>query len=401
MHKKIAFIINSPYTLGGMQRVVTSLANSLISKNYDITIICTEITDELKTKNAYNLNKNVKVILVDKGKSVKDLFARVLRRINRYTGLLKFNFCTQYYAKFYFPVKLKNSIRDKLKKENYDYVIALGGYYSILLGLLKDELKNSICVGWQHNTYEAYFETRFKYHYNEKNLFKHYTKKLDAVVVLTDFDANEYKNNFNINAKRIYNPLTTFASNEISNLDSNIIVSVSRISIEQKGLDYLLEIFEKIKAYKTDAKLKIVGGGEDFSKLKDMVEKSKYCDDIELTGQSNEVEKILRLSNVFVSTSRWEGFGLVITEALSCGLPIVSFDNSGPSEIINKNGVNGFIIPKYDLDEFAKTVVKLLNDRNLAYSVQNEAVLRAKDFKSEKIACEWIGLLNDIEEKNE
>ena len=97
-------------------------------------------------------------------------------------------------------------------------------------------------------------------------------------------------------------------------------------------------------------------------------------------------------SSIFLSTSRWEGFGLVVTEAMECGLPVVSFRTDGPSEII-QDGKNGFLIENYNIVSFADAVERLMMEENVRIEMSHNAILRAKDFHLQKILHEWEALI--------
>ena len=113
-------------------------------------------------------------------------------------------------------------------------------------------------------------------------------------------------------------------------------------------------------------------------------------------GRIDDVKKYFLESSIFVSTSRWEGFGLVITEAMECGLPVVAFDNSGPKEIINKNEVNGILVPNHDIEIFAEKLFELINNEKKRKSISYNAILRAKDFNVKNIIKEWNNLFEEM-----
>src|SRR5699024_31896 len=102
---------------------------------------------------------------------------------------------------------------------------------------------------------------------------------------------------------------------------------------EQKGLDYLIEIG---KVLNENWEILVAGDGADKDTFNQMIKENYLEDKIILKGslKSEELVDLYKSGSIFISTSRWEGFGLVITEAMSFGLPIVSFNNSGPREIL-------------------------------------------------------------------
>ena len=109
---------------------------------------------------------------------------------------------------------------------------------------------------------------------------------------------------------------------------------------------------------------------------------------VELLGEQKDVIKYYTTSAVFLSTSRWEGFGLVITEAMECGLPVVSFRTDGPSEIIG-DGENGYLIDNYNMEQYMEKLELLMRDEDLRRKMSEQAIRRAKDFHIENILQEW------------
>ena len=101
-------------------------------------------------------------------------------------------------------------------------------------------------------------------------------------------------------------------------------------------------------------------------------------------------------SSIFVSTSRWEGFGLAITEAMECGLPVVSFDNSGPKEIINKPNINGILVENHNVTQLANEIIKLIEDDEKRKSISLESIKRAQDFNVDNIIKQWTEIIEKL-----
>ena len=106
---------------------------------------------------------------------------------------------------------------------------------------------------------------------------------------------------------------------------------------------------------------------------------------------SNIIKHYINAS-IFISTSRWEGFGLVITEAMECGLPVVAFNNSGPQEII-ESMKNGILIEKYDIENMIENLIYLIDNKTVRCSIAKNAIERAQDFNMKNIMRKWIEIL--------
>ena len=218
---------------------------------------------------------------------------------------------------------------------------------------------------------------------------------LGAYIVLTNYDKNKILSEKSVHTQVIYNPLS-FTSELKSECKNKQILFVGRLVEEQKGLDLLIEAFKQISYYEPEWRLCIVGDGEDREKLINLIKANKLEENIELHQFTNDVKSFYRNSSIFISTSRWEGFGLVITEAMECGLPVVAFRNSGPQEIINKNNVNGILVENGNVNELVKSVLNLIRDEKVLIEMSKESIKRAKDFSIEETAQEWINLFNKL-----
>lgn len=392
---KICFICNNVSELGGIQRVLSVISNEL-SNYHKVDILCLGSKKNVEQKNMYKFN-NVKISnnreLIKKNIFIKGIF-KLGKILNKKTGIFNFSKMASIMAEMYYPKKVQERIKEYINNNKYDIVVGVAGEYSLLLGIISDKLVSKT-IGWQHNSFEAYFRNKGKYYWNEDEMFKRYLSNLYKCVVLTNIDKEDYKKNFNIDTKVIYNPLS-FCSEEKTKCNKKNIVFAGRLEEYQKGLDLLIDIFKKINDKNKEWKLNILGDGEDKEKLKKYIQQKDLEKYVNLLGRIDDVKKYFLESSIFVSTSRWEGFGLVITEAMECGLPVVAFDNSGPKEIINKNEVNGILVPNHDIEIFAEKLFELINNEKKRKSISYNAILRAKDFNVKNIIKEWNNLFEEM-----
>ncbi|PAE10714.1 hypothetical protein CHI02_18580 [Niallia circulans] len=190
----------------------------------------------------------------------------------------------------------------------------------------------------------------------------------------------------------MYNP-STITINEISNLSTKNIIFVGRLIIEQKGLDYLLTIAENLDP---GWKINIAGDGADRVKFQKCVRKRGLENKINILGSlgTKELRALYLSGSIFISTSRWEGFGLVLTEAMAAGLPVISFDNAGPVEIL-KNGEYGVVVKNHDIQSFIKELKELMNNIDLRRDYQKKSLMRLKDFDIDSIIKKWYQVLKN------
>ncbi len=389
---KICFITENIYSIGGVQRVLSTLTNELINE-YEIDILCLEDRKE-EFRDYYNLDKRINVEFIGKMENSNRLISYINRKIkgiNKKTNIIRKNY--KLLTEIYFPTKFRKKIIKLLNIQSYDIVIGVEGLYSLLLSIVSKNIKAKT-VGWYHNSYDAYFLSPNKYYWNISGLFKKYIKSLDKCIVLTHLDEEKNKKLMNIKCQSIYNPLS-FESREKSKCLNKNLLCVARLEIEQKGLDLLIDTFEIIAKKDKEWRLKIVGEGKDKDKLKDLIESKKLEDRILIMPHQDNIIDYYLEASIFISASRWEGFGLVITEAMECGLPIVSFKNSGPYEILSQND-SGILVENNNINKLAEELYELMINKEKRLFMADKSLKRVKDFKRKTIAQEWIKLFDNI-----
>ena len=188
MKKKICFLTSSIFTIGGIQRAVTVVANALYLKEYDVHVIC--ITNNHKRDNSlYGLNENIKVKFISPGILDKILFfwAYLIKKIiiknkNLHKKNKLVSFC-------FFKVRVfqNRKIIKYINENKIDDVVGVASFYTMLVCVLKDKISSKI-IGWQHSTCESYFEIALNCRCL-KYLFKEKINLLSSYVVLNNNDA--------------------------------------------------------------------------------------------------------------------------------------------------------------------------------------------------------------------
>jgi glycosyltransferase involved in cell wall biosynthesis len=142
------------------------------------------------------------------------------------------------------------------------------------------------------------------------------------------------------------------------------ILAVGRL-VAQKGHDVLLHAFARVVVPFPDARLVIVGEGEQRAPLERLTRELRLVDRVTFTGHRPNARTFMRYATVFVHPSRWEGFGLVLLEAMAAGVPIVANRVSAIPEVVD-DGATGLLVPVDDSDALAKAISRLLEDPALA-----------------------------------
>lgn len=390
---KIAFLCNSIFDNGGVQRVITTLSN-LLCEDYEIEVICTKVTIS-ENYEKYNLNYNkVKVTYKElrRGNRIREIGFKGLRGINKFTGMFNNKYLIRILTDIYYPKYVREDIVKFLNLQDYDIVIGCEGNYSLLLSIVKQQL-NSKIITWQHNSYDAYFNTKYKYYWNRDELFKKYLHLADLNIVLTDSDKEDYEKNLKVKSKVIYNPLS-FCTEKKSNLTNKNIISIGRFT-KQKGFDNLLKAFKIINNKCEEWSLHLVGEGEDEKNLRQMVKELKLDDNVIFHPFMNNIEDIMRNSSIYAMSSRWEGFGLVVTEALELGIPVVTFNTTGPMEIIGDSNC-GIVVDQNNIEAFANAVVDLAKNDEKRYEFSRNALKRVSYFYGDNIINIWEQYFKEI-----
>lgn len=223
------------------------------------------------------------------------------------------------------------------------------------------------------------------------NLIRH-IKKLDKMIVLTDSALKDWPELNHI--VKIPDPLP-FRINGKSTLEHKRIISLGRYDYD-KGNDLLLQVWAKIEKQMSEWRLDIYGNGnrEPYkAQLRLLGIDTSRC---HLHGPVTDVLKEYYSCSIFVLPSRFEGFGLVLIEAMAAGVPVVSFDcENGPRSIITES-IDGFLIPPFDIDEFAEKVLLLMNDDNLRKKMGENAQKSAAQYDIERVGLQWKQLFNEL-----
>lgn len=387
--KKICFVCPWMNEDGGLQRVVTNLIN-MFSANNSVTLC---VLSKIEEPPYYTLEPSVQVVYItNAADSNRQGSAKLLGKLFEYVNCPS----VELVKKVYYPERRVNELQLHIQNEAYDYVIASCGDLSILLSLINRSKTRAYLIGWQHNSFDIYFKDSGKYYFSRDKLAQLSYRNLDKLICLTKKDAKRYRDELGITGKCIYNPLS-FRCEKKADLHQKNIVFVGRLSWEQKGLEYLVQIIDIFCADRRseDWTITIVGGGNDESRLINAFARKNYRERVKSVGQTRDVVPYYTQASVCINTSKWEGFGLVITEAMECGLPVVAFNTDGPSEII-RDGENGFVIPCYDVQAFASKLLLLAQDTDMRCRMGTEAIKTAECFSAEKVFIQWEETLQEL-----
>jgi len=373
---KIA-IVNQDFDIGGAQNMCVSLAEGLVSRfGYKVDLIDFLGNFEVAYVPRYSIS-----IITNRYK--RTFFEKSLAIFNkRRFKLLKKTHLISPQSRS----RIKG-LSNILKKNQYQVVILSQGYLTAMLPELKKSFPGVKFIAWQHSSYEAYIKTYYAAYIDE---YLQGIRVADRVVCLTKQDEPKFKE-LNTKSVCIYN-FSNIMHEKRSKLENKNVLIVARIAIHVKGLDYLLEIIQKTNP---NYQFFLAGDGPDREKFEELILEKGLQNRLKLLGSLNkdELSRYYERSVMLISPSRWEGFPLVLIEAMSFGLPIISFAHQGAKEII-KNNEYGILIENFNVEEFSFEIESLIEDSNRLKEYQLKSLERAKDFDISTSLKKWKEIID-------
>ncbi|WP_433832545.1 glycosyltransferase family 4 protein [Actinoplanes sp. CA-015351] len=220
--------------------------------------------------------------------------------------------------------------------------------------------------------------------------------RLDAVTVLTHADLASYQEALGdrVRIERVPNGIPP-RSGVPTDERAPIVAAAGRL-IRQKGFDLLIEAFVDVHAAHPGWELHIFGAGKWQAKLAGMIEERGLGDVVRLRGISRNLDGELAKASIFVLSSRKEGLPMVLLEAMSIGLPVVSFDcPTGPADVVD-DGVNGLLVPAEDVAGLADGLSRLIENGHERETMGKAGRITAAQYESPVIAEQWERLFGDL-----
>jgi len=327
---KVCFVIPS-LQAGGMERVMSELCYYFVGKpNIEIHLIL------------YSRNR--------------EIFYKIPDEIIVHKPKFKFNNKNRLFS----TLRTISFLRNKIKDINPDSILSFGEYWNNFVLLALFGLKYPIFVSDRSQPDKSLGVIHDK--------LRNWLYPRATGIIAQTHKAKDiyYSFYYHPNISVIGNPIREISRDENQIDRKNIVLSVGRL-IKSKHHDTLIRLFAQIN--KQDWKLVIVG--YDHLKQKNMVRLKKLIKDLGvedrviLAGKQRQIERFYLQSKIFAFTSSSEGFPNVIGEAMSSGIPVVSFDCvAGPSDMI-EDGINGFLAPLFDYDQFREKLSLLMDNESL------------------------------------
>ena len=369
---KIAYTISGLYNSGGMENILLQKANYLAEVyGHEITIIT---TDQENNDIFFKISPQVRVI------DLNINYNKTIR--SRLWYVKKFNLVRRH----------KRRLADILHTEKFDVCISLMDFDFEFLTSINDGSKK--IAEYHFSRYAKALSTRNVIGKTLQRLrtcqWKSILKKFDRFIVLTEQDKNQWGNMSNIDV--IPNFINYFPE-ESCVPDARKIMSVGRMEY-QKGFDMLLEAWEIVAKQLPDWSLSIYGGG-DRSSLEQMI-KDRMLERVSLNPPVSPIGKVYSECSLYVMSSRYEGLPLVLLEAMSYGLPIVSYEcPCGPRDILRPDF--GRLVKPDDVKALADTIVATAKDAEWRHKAVEAAKSHSHLFSKEVIMEKWNNLFSSLE----
>ena len=380
----IVYFIPHLREASGINRVLNIKANYLADVlKYKVTIITYRQYDSIIF---FPFNKNVKLVhfdLDDPTFRVKSLpFIEKRRQIKKFMS------------------NYKNLVEHYLLENKTDICISLflGAEYKFLHEI-KDKSKKILefHMNFDNSPFKLLNKTFRLSNFRsiiQINQLRNKLEKYDQFVVLTDGDAQNWKKYFS-KVIVIANPLTIKQDHRAPLLSNKKAIAVGRLE-KEKGFDYLIDAWKTVNKQHPDWLLNIYGEGSLENNLSTQIKHSNLENCIYIKkAVSNIAEKYLE-SSVFILSSRNEGFGLVLMEAIALGIPSVSFNcKFGPEELIN-DGDNGLLVEAGNVEALAAKIITIIENENLRKIISRSAALSTQKYNVSKIMEKWNLLFKSL-----
>lgn len=364
-YKNICLTITNFANKGGEERMCATLANALSANGYHVIIVSTDKPSSQKS--CFDVSSLIKCYSLKSN--------RVERKLSR---IPVFN--TLWLLKY----------KMILKRHNIQVVIDVDVHNSLITTKVVSKDKVRI-VSWDHFNYERFLTWKAK-----DALHDCFVNKINKLVVLTKSDARDYIVKEGIPSSlvaQIYNP-SPIETNCYYEHSGKTVLAIGRFT-EQKGFDLLVEAWSKVEKKNNDWVLEIVGDGYGKNEIEDKI-KSLGLKNIIISPFTKNIRKKYEEASIYVLSSRYEGFVLVLLEAMSMSLPIISFNcPKGPQEVID-DGINGFLVPPLNTNLLADKLCQLMENEHQRKEMGKNGYIKSGEFKIDNIMTQWVNLFESI-----
>jgi glycosyltransferase involved in cell wall biosynthesis len=374
--------------MGGTTRAVTNTANMLSKQGHRVTIISTFRSQK---EPYFRLEKNIKIkSIID---YTKDNYQNRLIHIffNRLNNLFYSIFKSKEIHQDepgirQFSRYIEKKLIQTIQHVETDVLISTRASYNLLVA--KYAPNNIRIIAQEHMVFSMHSSKL-------QETIRHNYQEFDQIITLTEDDALHYKD-FISREKVIAIPNLLPCEYKIdSSVErKKVILSAGRFE-EEKGYDLLIQAVHLVHENLNDWEVHIYGQGSKKEHLDILINQLNLSHIIKLFPPTKELTKVMNEASLFVLPSRFEGFGMVIIEAMASGLPVIAFDCPvGPRNII-RHGVNGVLVEEANIEQLANELKQLAFNTTQQEKMRVEGLFTSKQYSENTIYKSWKDILSD------
>lgn len=368
---KIIYCLAGTFNSGGMERIVINKANWLAENGYNVTIVTTEQNGR---PDFFALDERVKRIDLDILYSNTNSYS-IIRKAHARHKLIKTH---------------RERLTRVLSNVSPDIVVSTFGNEVGFLPSIKDGSRKVA---------EIHFSRWYRMQLNRRGVWslidKYMTQKdfdilrsYDRFVCLTWEDRENWNGLSNVEVIPNFIEQSAPAS---APLDSKSMIAVGRMSY-QKGYERLVDAWRIVAERYPDWTLDIFGGGELRDELENRIKEANLSEKIHLHSPSSEIMSEYLKSSALVLSSRYEGLPMVLLEAMSVGLPLISFDcQCGPRDVI-EHGVNGLLVKDGDIEGLASAIIRVIENPSFRKQLGKNGFKKSACFSKREVMTRWDNL---------
>lgn len=375
---KLIYCTHSTYNPGGMERVLLNKVTYLSAlPGWEVTVVT---TDQHQRPPFYPFPEQVRMTDLEINYS-DDNDKGIWKKITGYLRKRK---------------EHKRKLTALLLKEKPDIVVSLYPSESSFIPEIQDGSKKVL---------ELHYCKFFRLQYGRKGLLglidqwrtrqdERIVRRFNKFVVLTNEDKGYWGNLPNL---EVIPNAAKLVSDRCSDVKNKRVIAVGRLDY-QKGFDRLIQVWELVQktGKYTDWNLDIFGQGEWKEWLQLLIDEKHLSDTLHINKPTNRIYEEYAKSSIIVMTSNYEGFGMVLIEAMACGVPAIAFDcQCGPKDII-RPGENGLLVRNGDIEGLAAAMMKLMDDEAYRQHLSENAKGIISTYAEETVMQQWITLFTTL-----
>ncbi len=396
--RRWTFLVPSAYAAGGIARTVFTTASTLVARGHQVRILT---LNRVSAEPKFDLDPRVELVAMqDRYDPDQPDRPRRVPRDERPAGEVrellgrKSDLVSEGQARKTFNAYVDDRLRHHLSAAPAGVVVTTRPEFAVAAS--RWAAPGSVLLHQEHLSFVPRPEP-LRAALRDLALGAGGVRPIDALLALTEADLERwraYVGDDRVRTDVIPNP-TPFEVGEPAPLTTPTVIAAGRLT-SQKGFERLVEAWVPLATSHPDWQLRIFGDGPHDERLHAQVADAGVGDRILLGGVTRELERELADSSVYAMSSRFEGLPMVLLEALSKGVPPVSYDiPEGPRQLID-HGRNGLLVPEGDIAGLTDALRTLMDDPDLRRRLGAEALETARSYEAGAIADRWVALAEEV-----